>query len=351
MSTIKQIAKKAGVSPTTVSNVLHGKTAKVSPQILEKVQSIIDEENYTPNMGAVILARRNSRIIGVIMFMEPRSNETILDDPFCSTILGVTEQEIRRNGYFTMLHTTCDKDEVLRLAATWKLDGLILLWVPGEICSIIRKSIDTPVVFIDCYFNDDGQVYNNIGLNDKRGGYEMTRYLLSMGHTKIAFLANAQFFPSGDHERFEGYKEAFHEKEISFRDEWFIPLSKTLKERHALYRRLTTEPFPFTALFFSSDFYASDAITFFQDHSIAVPQRISVTGFDNNIYSRLIRPRLTTVHQDVFQKGKSAVSMLMRLIKKEPVPDPDVRLPVHLEIRDSVEKILPGNGVSLKCCQ
>ena len=339
MSTIKKIAQKAGVSPTTVSNVIHGKTAKVSPATLEKVQAILDEENFAPNMGAVILAHSNSRIIGVIMFREPRSDETVLQDPFTSTILGAIELEIRRDDHFMMLHTTCDKAEVLRLAATWKLAGMILMWVPGEICGSITKSTDTPIVFIDCYFEDDGQRYHNIGLDDMRGGYEMTRYLISMGHTKIAFLANAQEFPSGDYVRFAGYREAFAEKGLKAGDECFIPLSKNAEERYALYGRFAADPVPYTALFFSADYYAVDAINYFTEQGISVPGRISVAGFDNNNYSRFIRPKLTTVHQDVFLKGQSAVSMLMRLIRGETVSELDVRQPVRLEIRDSIAKI------------
>lgn len=335
MATIKQIAQKAGVSPTTVSNVLHGNTAKVSPATLEKVQAILKEENYAPNMGAIILAHSNSRIVGVIMFMEARSDETVLEDPFTSTILGVIEEEIRSNDYFMMIHTTADIDEVLRLAATWKLDGLILLWVPGEICSTIRKSIDTPVVFIDCYFDDDGQAYHNIGLEDRLGGYEMTQYLLSMGHTRIAFLSSVWGFPGSDHARHGGFKQAFRDKGLPLSDEHFISLSRNRQERQEQYRRLTTEP-TFSALFFSADYYAADAINFFQDNRVDVPGQISVVGFDDNIFSRLVSPRLTTVHQDVAQKGRCAVSMLMKLMKDEPVVEANVRLPVQLVIRDSV---------------
>lgn len=340
MITIKQIAQMAGVSPTTVSNVLHGNTARVSPAVLEKVQLIIKDVNYAPNMGAIILARNNSRIIGVIMFQEPRSDETVIEDPFSSAIIGTLEQEIRKNGYFMMLYTTNDKDEVLRLSATWKLDGLILLWAPGETSSIIKKRSNTPVVFIDCYFNDDGQTYYNIGLDDTKGGYIMTKYLLSLGHTKIAFLANISEFPSSDHARFDGCRKAFSEKNLSLKDDCFIPVPKVYKKRIELYLHIITKPFPFTALFFSADYFAAEAINYFYEHDVDVPHQISVSGFDDNYYSRLIRPHITTVHQDVFLKGQSAVSMLMQLIRKETVDKVDLKLPVHLKIRDSVQKPL-----------
>ena len=318
---------------------MEGNNAKVSPGTRAKVQAIIRDEKYAPNMGAIILAHSNSRIIGVIMFMEPRRDETVLEDPFSSTILGAMEREIRDNEYFVMLHTTSDEDEVVRLSKTWKLDGLILVWVPGEICRIISTSIDTPVVYVDCYFTDNERTYYNIGLDDKKGGYEMARYLLSMGHTDVVFLANTPLFPGGDPVRFDGCQQAFREQGRVLGKECFIPLPKDRRERHTVYRHLADGSHSYTALVFSADYYAAEAISFMQDSGIEVPSHISITGFDDNIFSRFIQPRLTTVHQDVAEKGHRAVAMLMKLIRKEPVIEADVRLPVRLVIRHSVRRL------------
>jgi len=339
MSTIKKIAQKAGVSPTTVANVLHGKTGKVSPATREKVQAIIQEEKYAPNMGAIILAHSNSRIIGVIMFMEPRRDETVLEDPFSSAILGSMEQEIRDNGYFLMLHTTSDEDEVVRLSKSWKLDGLILVWVPGDICRIISDNIDTPLVYIDCYFTDNERVYYNVGLQDQQGGYEITRYLLAMGHRDIIFLANSPIAPGVDTARFDGCEQAFRETGLLLPKNRFRVLPKDRRERETLYSHLVDDALPCTALVFSADYYAAEAVSYLGGQGISIPERISVTGFDDNVFARLVRPRLTTIHQDPGEKGRQAILMLMKLIRKEPVKDPDVRLPVRLEIRDSVRKV------------
>ncbi len=339
MSTIKQIAKKAGVSPTTVSNVLNGNTARVSAKTRDKVEIILREENYIPNMAAHILAHNNSRIVGVIMFMEPRRNETVLEDPFSSTILGAIEVELRHNGYFMMLHTTSDQDEVLRLVRAWKLAGLILLWVPSTIIPILKENILSPVIFIDSYVSDDIPSYLSVGLEDKQGGYEIVRYLLSMGHREMVFLANDSVFPGADYARFCGCREALEEEGLTLDEDRFIALSKDRKERFTLYRRLSTRPFPFTAIVFSADYYAAEAITFFQEVGVEIPRDLSVTGFDDNIYARLIRPRLTTVHQDVNRKGQAAVDLLMKSMHEEPLPIPHVRMPVRLKIRESVGRI------------
>lgn len=341
MSTIKQIAEKAGVSPTTVANVIHGRTARVSPDTLDKVQSILRSEKYAPNMGAVMLVRSNSRMIGVIMFQEPRRNETVLQDPFSSMILGSIEQEIRDAGYFMMLHTTNDEEDVLKLAATWKLAGLILIWVPAEISSVIRRSAQTPIVFVDCFFENDGQTYHNVGLDDERGGYELASYLLSMGHKEVAFFADSDFRLSTAMERFVGCQRSFSERGLSLPKERYNILSKDYDARQATYREMTSRDSPYTALAFFSDYYAAEAIVFCQEWGIDVPGRFSITGFDDNIFARLVRPRLTTVYQDAFLKGHHAVSMLMKLIQGKPVSTTDMRLPIHLKIRDSVRHIPP----------
>lgn len=336
MATIKQIAEQAGVSPTTVANVIHGRTAKVSPSTLEKVRFILEREKYAPNMGAIMLARSSSRIIGVVIFREPRRNETVLEDPFSSRIIGSIEREIREAGYYMMLHTTDHEEDILKLVAKWKLAGLILIWVPGQIAGIIQRSLETPVVFIDCIFDDDGQEYHNVVLDDERGGYELTAYLISMGHERIAYFADSGTWPGTATMRFQGSKKAYAEAGLSLGDDGFKILSKDYDERQETYRQLTVPNPPFTALAFFSDYYAAEAVIFCQEHGIDVPGRISVTGFDDNIFARLVRPRLTTVYQDAFLRGHQAVTMLLALMRGEILESPSVRAPVKLVIRDSV---------------
>ena len=339
MYTIKYIAKKAGVSPNTVANVLHGKTNKVSVATKEKVQAILDAENYAPNMGAMILVRNNSRIIGVIMFMKPRQGESVLEDPFSSAILGAMEREIRMNGYYMMLCITSDENEVVRLSKAWKMEGLVLVWVPDNICRIINASIDTPLVYIDCYFSDDEHEYHNIGLQDRKGGYEIARYLISMGHQSILFLANNRFLLGGDPQRFIGCQDAFKEKGLELPNDRFSPLPVNRKDRLDFYRTVSNGGFSYTALVFSSDYYAAEALSFFKECKIQVPEQISITGFDDNMYSRLVTPRLTTVNQDSREKGRLAISMLMKLMHNEVVEVPNILLPVRLVIRDSVKNL------------
>jgi LacI family transcriptional regulator len=160
-----------------------------------------------------------------------------------------------------------------------------------------------------------------------------------MGHTNILFLPCNPIFPGGDSERFYGCKEAFTEHGLILPDEAKRPLPYDRAKREKIYLEITGKDAGYTALVFSSDYHASEALTFLQEQGINVPDDISITGFDDNIFSRLVTPRLTTVHQDSSRKGRLAIEMLMRLLRGEEVDQPRVTLPIYLQIRDSVRKL------------
>jgi len=341
MLTIKEISKMAGVSPTTVSNVIHGRTGKVSPVVRDKVKRILKEVNYAPNMAANILAHENSRIVGVVFFSEPRRDETQFEDPFSFTILGNIEWELRQLGYYMMVHTTSDQNEVLRFVQSWKLAGVIILWVPREIIPRISNQVSCPVVHIDSYDYDiEGDMrYYRVGIEDRSGGYQISEYLQSMGHRQMVFLSNGPEKTGSDYMRFLGLRDALEEQGRSLAEENFIPLSRVKEERYALYEELASPDTSCTAVVCSADYYASEAVSYYQKTGITVPDDISIIGFDDNIFSRILTPSITTVHQDTGKRGRLAVDILIKLVEGEKVDPPHVTLPVYLQIRDSVKRI------------
>ncbi|MCK9171469.1 MAG: LacI family transcriptional regulator [Treponema sp.] len=338
MITIKEIAERAGVSATTVSNVLHGNTSHTSADTIEKVKKIIKVQNYVPNMGAMILAHSFSKIIGVILQYTTRGAEKTFMDPFEGELLSSLEEEIRRNGYYTMLYVATSVSEVIALAATWKIDGLIIIGLQPDECGLLRSSTTEPVVFVDCYFNHDSNEYYNVGLADREGSRAMTNYLISMGHKDIAFLADSNNPRGVDRERLEGVRQAFQEHSLEFSEKNFISISRDENKRHRILDTLAAAPADYTALFFSSDYYAFDALTYFVAKNIRVPEDYSLAGFDDNVFSRAAHPKITTVHQDVSQKGALAVQMLLKLIRKESVPENNIKLPTSLITRESTGK-------------
>ncbi len=106
MVTIKQIAGELGVSPTTVSNVIHGNTKEVSLQTIKRVKQKVEELNYIPNMSARVLARNSSKIIGLIIRYPVMEGKNVVQDPFNSELIGMIESEVRKIRIFLMLYAT-----------------------------------------------------------------------------------------------------------------------------------------------------------------------------------------------------------------------------------------------------
>jgi LacI family transcriptional regulator len=340
MVTIKDLANMANVSPSTVANVLHGRKDRVSKETREKIEELIKQTNYTSNMAARILGNSYSRIIGVIISWARREEQNITQDPFFAEIIGALEQQIRENGYYMMLYTSAGVEESLRMAASWNIEGLIVLGCLTDDCVPFINGTDRPVVFIDAYFNGAGLRYGNVGFQDFRGAQIMTEYLIGQGHRRIAFLADGAPPMGADYERLQGYKCALNKHGVEYNDGNYIAISHRREERHALLRALLKGRLSvYTALFFSSDFYAVDTMNLLLDDGIDVPGQISVCGFDDNILAAQCRPKLTTVKQDVSKKARIATDLLMRLIREPNVELSEIQLEASITVRESVSHI------------
>lgn len=338
MIRIKDIAQQAGVSSTTVSNVIHGNIKRVSPENVDKIRKLLKENNYVPSMAARLLAQDSSNIIGVIVAFQKRGEKNILEDPFIGEMLGALEENIRNQGYFMMLYAAEEPIEIFKLASTWKTDGLIIFGFSESDCINLRKQTKIPFVTIDSYLGGGMQdKASNVGLDDFDGGYQMGKYLVECGHKKLAFLADNDV--GVDHYRWLGFRKALEENDIDCEDDLHIIVRKEKSDRRIQYKKMLSWLCERTALFFASDVYAAEAVNFFMDQGIDVPGRISVAGFDDNIFAETVRPRLTTMRQEPALKAGAAVADLMAFIETGDVLNRDTKLPVQLIVRDSVRRL------------
>lgn len=337
MVTIKEMASRLNVSPTTVSNVIHGNTKEVSEQTIQRVQEMIKELNYIPNMSARTLAQNSSKIIGLIMRYPHMEGKSAVQDPFNSELIGMIEREVRKAGYFLMLYSTDKAEEILNMAVTWNVDGVIALGLRAQECRKLKEISGKNIVFIDCYFEDDEESYVNVGLKDRECARQMTEFLISQGHRKIAFLADNQI--GVDYERWKGYCDALEKHNLPMEENSFIKIQYDKYGIEDSYREIYTRRSEFTALFFASDYYAVLAINYFYDRGLKVPDDMSIVGFDDNIFGRNARPHLTTVRQHVGEKGRLAVEQVLKLINGEALPVKNIRLDAEIKIRETVKKI------------
>ncbi len=336
MATIKDIAERAGVSTATVSNVIKGKRNKVSKETIEKIEKIITELNYVPSMGARILSEKRSKIIGVICtFMNVKDNS--LKDPFTAELLGVIENEIRKNGYYMMLYASNKPEEIKNLVSTWSVDGLIFAGINEKTYNNLRKISKKPVVVIDGYYKNDD--FYNVGTNDEEGGYIITKYLIDKGHKNIIFVdeTNKKGNPikTVDGERLKGFKRALKEIGIKYTTNNHVYIDPLNKEKS--FDEIKNKNS--TAVVCSSDNIAFEVINGLKKRNICVPENISVTGFDDVYLSSLSSPALTTINQNINEKGEKAVRMLINIIEEKHIENKNIHISVSIKERDSVKKI------------
>ena len=340
MTTIKDIAELAGVSTTTVSNVIHGKTKRVSPATIQKIEKLIKENGYVQKMGLRVLNKENSQLIAVVINYHKDYAESILGDPFYGRVIGFIEEISREMGYYLMVYTAKDIEEIFQVVMGWNIDGVIAISFSKRNCEKIYQLIQKPIVSIDAYgsldANESGNVIN-IGLDDERGGYEMTKYLLEKGYEHIKVCAGRD---SGvDHLRYVGAQHAMEEFAKENQKLQFVPLGMNAEKRKENYEWMLKRKKEKTVLFFLSDLYALEAISLYYDYGIEIPKDIGVAGFDNIPYANVSVPRLTTVKQDVQEKAKTAMDILLSKIEGQYEGDltqNEIKLPVKLIKRKSV---------------
>lgn len=336
MIRIKDIADRAGVSPTTVSNVIHGKTGRVSKATVEKINRILKEMEYVPSISARMLANNSSGLIGVALGFMKKGNASSFEDPFVSAMLGNLEYQIREHGYYMMLVARHEQDDIMQQALGWNFDGMIAMALKEKEIAELSERLGKPLVTIDQYLPPELGV-RSITMDDRGGAYQMSQYLIGKGHKKFLFLSDCDL--GVDHYRWLGVRQAMEEAGIEDFESRHIVIPWNPEQREKAYE----EMLPFfkkqTALFFSSDYYALEASNFLQNRGIKVPEEISIAGFDDVTYATLARPKLTTVHQMVDGKARRAVEVLMHLIQDEPVQKDIPPLPTTLVERKSVRDL------------
>ena len=338
--TIKEIANSLGVSTATVSNVIHGHLEKMSPETAQLVRKKLEQYQYIPNMGARMLAKGDSEIVGVITNYPNREEKFALQDPFVSEMIAALENAIRARGYYTMLRAAQTAAEIHRISQTWNAVGLIVMGLQANQCRELIEATRKPIVFVDCYF-DEGEQYNNVGLDDLGGMRQLTETLLKLGHRNMLLVGDQPTLWGVDAQRLRGHQQALEAAGIRWTQERYFCISKDRKRRsedyHRLVERLRRQGH--TACLFISDSYAVEAMDYLLDRGIRVPQEISITGFDDNILSRIIRPRLTTVHQNVTQTAQAALRMLFDILNQTVQEPVSLVLPTRVVRGESVKDL------------
>jgi len=327
---IKDVARMAGVSTTTVSRVLNGEKY-VKDELKAKVLRVIDELGYSPSHIARSLVRQKTNLIGVIV--------PDLTSSFYATILSSIEQTASRSGYSLLvcdIHEDTDKEfKYLNIFKEMRVEGIIIMHekLSDKIQDFINK-LDIPVIFSSVRPPD--QKYVSVIIDDYYAAYDAARYLTGLGHERIAFIGGDMRDVTSGQSRYLGYRNALEDSGIAVVDDYirfgdYKPKSGYEKMKELL--EISPRP---TAVFAVSDDMAAGAMNCIHDHKLSVPEDISVIGFDGSQLTELVRPRLSSMEQPIEEMGRVTVDSLFDLIQgNENAPKEDLILQHRLVVRDS----------------
>lgn len=326
---ISDIADELGLSTATVSNVIHGKTKKISDETVKRVQQLLEERQYIPSMAGILLAQNDSRIIGVVVNNHEKYEGHVLDDVFIASSLNYLSIEIERTGHFMMVKTATDISEIIVFASMWNLDGIVLIGFCEQDYKKMRESIRVPFVVYDGDFEHPRRICNII-IDNYDGGVQVGKHFKELGHKHILCISDNDVCM--DLKRYQGLQAGFGDEGVSFLQ---VPMQK--EERHIFYEEQFDYMIQHTAIFAVSDFYAIDLMHFLMEHDIRVPEDISVAGFDDNPICEQVVPALTSVKQDGKARAQMAIEMLTAL-KEGAEEGSTVMLPVALVKRKSTAR-------------
>ena len=306
--TIKDVAKQAGVSHSTVSRALHG-SSLISNETVERIRQIANEMGYSPSAAARSLKTKRSHALGVIV--------STIDDPFFSEILQGIEEIAQEHGY-SMLMAASQRDQKREQAIVQDMrerhvDGLI-------ICSASfsaeqrRKLLEygIPIVMVN---NQAAEEYRySIYHDDVDGSRQVTRHLIELGHQRIAYLGNSL---SGRTtlDRLTGFRLEMEAAGLAVSDEYIyeVPGGRPEDGLAALNHLLNLPQHP-TAIFCFNDMLAIGLLNGLHSAGIQVPEDISVVGFDNIVFSAYTNPLLTTLDQPKHYIGAEAARLILGLL-------------------------------------
>ncbi len=343
MITVKEIARICGVSPSTVSNILNGKT-NMSEETRQKVLGTIKEIGYQPNFFAQSMRKHNSRVISIItedlnQFGTGSIVEAVMayceDHDYRTILMNLRLYDKWSDTWFDdEQKVKAVLDPVVQESLSIRVDGLI--YVAGHCRLINSLSPDLPVPAVFAYGLSGHKKYPSVIIDDEKGGYDITKYIISKGHRKIGLIGGtAENLHTKS--RLLGYQKALFEENILYNPFWvrYGEWTRTSGYREAGY--LVKEGV--TALFCMNDNMAAGAYDYLYENRLEVGKDVSIAGYDDREMAGYLRPGLTTNRIELREIGERAAEILIALLEEETAEKKDygiVRIPCRLTERGSV---------------
>lgn len=304
--TIKEVAKAAGVSISTVSNALND-SQLVHEETKAKILEIADKMNYIPNMNGKMLKAKHSKMLGFF--------SSSVSGAYFNVLVEAMVRECDRRGYALNVIVTRDTRVIMSNILGGNFDGVFIFEGirigDDEIALMTKNKVKT--VFLDRVYQNKNM--SSIVFDSYKAGYEVTRHLINLGHKCIYYIEGAADVHDSA-ERKKGYQKALMEMGLEAKDEYVIC---GMFEEKFTYNTVTSllmsgtkdRPDAFIA---GNDHSAIGCIKALQDNGLRVPEDVSVVGFDDIELAEYIQPSLTTVRNPIARQGIASVEMLLDMI-------------------------------------
>lgn len=332
-ATIKDIARKAEVSPSTVSRALHNNT-RISEEVRQRVQRIAREMDFHPNQMARSLVNRKSRIVGIVF---PGNAARSLGHPFYPAVLQGLGHAAGNRRYHMLLATGSEAatsaDAIRQIVDSGYVSGLIVLAAEDT----PEEDVDVPMVVIGHPTNSAGSYF--VDTDNVAAGRAATKYLLDRGHRRILLIGyDKQYIVTVDRRR--GYELALQESGLPFRRDWVVPsrFIENTTDGELLGQIFRAEQRP-TAVVSMDDALSIGLAGFLSNLGLSVPGDVSVVSFNNTEAGRYHTPALTSFDVDPYRLGASAMDLMLDLINGRLEGPSHIEVPFALIERDSVARL------------
>lgn len=329
MTTIKDIARKAGVAPSVVSRALNNKYG-VKDSTKDLILKLAQEMNYYPNTAARSLVTRKTETIGIMM--------ADISEPYYSQLIRGMEYIANQTGYtllFSNSYESLEHNRVLqKMINAQRVDGIIIVGsnIQEKNFSLALLEQEIPFVLVERNFSDPR--VNCIWVDNVEGAYQATKYLVEKGHRKIAHITGNLYFQVAL-DRLDGYKKALQEGRIDYSEELVVSGNFVWQSGYETMKDILRHHPQCTAVFVASDTMAYGALQAITETGLTVPDDIAIIGFDDLEFSSLTNPPLTTIRQPRYEIGQKAMELLTDILRGEQQNGVKISLKPEVIIRRS----------------
>lgn len=334
-ATIKDVAKMAGVSISTVSRVIND-SKPVSPDARKRVLDAVDELNYKPNQIARSLVTQKSNIIGVIVEDVGLS--------FVSQVLRGVEEIARMYEYDIIVSSTYGdpqmEDHYIRLLLQKQVEGIVVISESNnENRKKMEETIRVPVMYLNRFYRNEG--VPTVTISNERSTKELTKYLIDKGHEKILYIgSDIETDISVEKYKKSGYKRAMEESNLEENILKYGDKSPASAEDNVKTIIEKIQNDELTAIICNTYELAIELMNMLLDADIRVPDDVSVVGIGDGVMAETYRPRLTTISEPLYDYGAVSIRAIIKAIQKEALmPKDRIILPSRLIERESVKDI------------